>query len=110
MTDQVAARDQRFKAAGSGVSIANVLAGYGTDRYSRDACRTPSTTSIKSTRPRSSCAARKNLTCRCSLNTEQMPPALKSLSVPTQLVTYPGQFHGVTTPSYIKDRYVRYLS
>ena len=44
------------------------------------------------------------------LNTEQMYQALKSLNVPTQLVIYPGQFHGVTTPSYVKDRYARYLS
>ena len=36
MTDQVIARDQRFKAAVSGASIANVLAGYGTDQYIRD--------------------------------------------------------------------------
>ena len=31
---------------------------------------------------------------------EQMYQALRSLGVDTQLVIYPGQFHGMTTPSY----------
>ena len=29
-------------------------------------------------------------------------------AVPTQLVVYPGQFHGITRPSYQKDRMERY--
>jgi dipeptidyl aminopeptidase/acylaminoacyl peptidase len=41
---------------------------------------------------------------------EQMYQALKSLGVETQLVIYPGQFHGITTPSYVRDRYERYLA
>ncbi|HEY9014466.1 MAG TPA: S9 family peptidase, partial [Gemmatimonadales bacterium] len=36
LTDQVIARDQRFKAAISGAGIANALAGYGTDQYVRE--------------------------------------------------------------------------
>jgi len=40
---------------------------------------------------------------------EQMYQALKSLGRPTELVVYPGQFHGFTRPSYIKDRYERWL-
>ena len=35
---------------------------------------------------------------------EQMYQALKSLGVETQLVIYPGQFHGLTMPSYERDR------
>ena len=35
---------------------------------------------------------------------EQMYQALKSLGVDTQLVIYPGQFHGITTPTYKIDR------
>jgi dipeptidyl aminopeptidase/acylaminoacyl peptidase len=38
-----------------------------------------------------------------------MYQALKSLGVPTQLVVYPGQFHGITRPSFQRDRYERYL-
>ena len=40
---------------------------------------------------------------------EQMYQALKSLGVDTQLVIYPGQFHGITVPSYKIDREQRYL-
>ena len=40
---------------------------------------------------------------------EQMYQALRSLGVDTQLVIYPGQFHGMTMPSYMRDRMQRYL-
>lgn len=39
---------------------------------------------------------------------EQMYQALRSLGIDTQLVIYPGQFHGLTTPSYERDRLQRY--
>ena len=44
------------------------------------------------------------------LGGEQMYQALRSLGVPTELVVYPGQFHGFTRPSYIRDRYERWLA
>jgi len=44
-----------------------------------------------------------------SVGSEQMYQALKSLGVDTQLVIYPGQFHGITTPTYKIDRLQRYL-
>ena len=40
---------------------------------------------------------------------QQMYQALRSLGVETQLVIYPNEFHGITRPSYVKDRYQRYL-
>jgi len=40
---------------------------------------------------------------------EQMYQALRSLGVPTELVIYPGQFHGFTRPSFIRDRYQRWF-
>jgi len=40
---------------------------------------------------------------------EQMYQALKSLNVPAELVVYPGQFHGFTRPSFIRDRYQRWF-
>jgi dipeptidyl aminopeptidase/acylaminoacyl peptidase len=40
---------------------------------------------------------------------EQMYQALKSNGVETELVIYPGQFHGLTIPSYERDRLQRYL-
>ena len=41
---------------------------------------------------------------------EQMYEALRTLGVETELVIYPGQFHGITMPSYRRDRYERYLA
>ncbi|MCC7125363.1 MAG: S9 family peptidase, partial [Acidobacteria bacterium] len=41
---------------------------------------------------------------------EQMYQALRSLGVPTELVIYPGQFHGLTMPSYERDRLQRYVA
>jgi dipeptidyl aminopeptidase/acylaminoacyl peptidase len=125
MTDQVIARDQRFKAAVSGASIANVLAGYGTDQYIRDyetelgtpwkdadvymRVSYPFYHADRIKTPTLFVCGEKDFNVPL-LNTEQMYQALKSLNVPTQLVIYPGQFHGVTTPSYVKDRYARYLN
>ena len=40
---------------------------------------------------------------------EQMYQALRSLGIDTQLVIFPGQFHGLTVPSYQRDRLERYL-
>jgi len=41
---------------------------------------------------------------------EQMYQALRSLGVDTRLVIYPGQFHGLTIPSYQRDRLERYVA
>jgi len=43
------------------------------------------------------------------MGSEQLYQALKRLGVPTQLVVYPGEFHGFSRPSFIVDRYQRYL-
>lgn len=43
------------------------------------------------------------------IGAEQMYQALKSIGVPTELVIYPGQNHGIIVPSYLKDRYQRHL-
>jgi dipeptidyl aminopeptidase/acylaminoacyl peptidase len=39
---------------------------------------------------------------------EQMYQALRTQNIDTQLVIYPGQFHGLTIPSYERDRLQRY--
>ncbi len=41
---------------------------------------------------------------------EQMYQALKSVGTPAELVVYPGQFHGFTRPSFIRDRYQRWFN
>ena len=40
---------------------------------------------------------------------EQMYQALRSVGTPAELIVYPGQFHGFTRPSFIKDRYQRWF-
>jgi dipeptidyl aminopeptidase/acylaminoacyl peptidase len=41
---------------------------------------------------------------------EQMYEALRALNVPSELIVYPGQFHGFTRPSFIRDRYQRWFN
>ncbi len=40
---------------------------------------------------------------------EQMYQALKSVGTTAELIVYPGQFHGFTRPSFIRDRYQRWF-
>ena len=44
------------------------------------------------------------------INSEQLYLALKIRGIPTELVVYPDQFHGIDTPSYVQDLYERYLA
>ncbi len=44
------------------------------------------------------------------LNSEQMYQALRTQGIDTELVIYPGQFHGIRKPTYLKDRLERYLA
>ena len=41
---------------------------------------------------------------------EQMYQALRTLGVETQLVIYPNENHGISRPSYQRDRLERYLA
>ena len=43
------------------------------------------------------------------LYSEQMYQALKSRGIDSELIIYPGQFHGIRRPSFQRDRYQRYL-
>ncbi|MDH3492314.1 MAG: S9 family peptidase [Acidobacteriota bacterium] len=43
------------------------------------------------------------------LNSEQMYQAMKRLGRETQLVVYPGEFHGIRRPTFQKDRFERFL-
>jgi dipeptidyl aminopeptidase/acylaminoacyl peptidase len=44
------------------------------------------------------------------INSEHMYQAMKRLGRETQLVVYPDEHHGIRRPSFIKDRYERYLN
>ena len=124
LTNYLIASDTRFKAAVSGASIANILAGYGTDQYIRDyetELGTPWTNPgiwIKNSypfyhnerivTPTLFMAGDKDFNVPL-LNSEQMYQALKSRNVPSGLIIYPGQFHGLKRPSFLKDRMERWL-
>lgn len=124
-TNYLIASTGRFKAAVSGASISNVLAGYGTDEYIRDyenelgsPWQNPDAW-LRISYPFYHADRIKTPTLfLCGdadynvplLNSEQMYQALRTLKVPTQLVIYPGQYHGLTTPSYLLDRYHRWLA
>jgi dipeptidyl aminopeptidase/acylaminoacyl peptidase len=124
LTDQVIARDHRFKAAISGAGIANVLAGYGTDQYVReyeaelgtpwsntDAWLKVSYPFLHADRivtPTLFLCGENDFNVPL-LNSEQMYQALRSLGRETQLIIYPGEYHEIRKPSYQRDRLQRYL-
>lgn len=41
---------------------------------------------------------------------QEMYEALRSLGIPTGLIIYPNEFHGIQRPSFQRDRYERYLA
>jgi len=125
LTNYVIARTTRFKAATSGASISNILAGYGTDHYQYEyevELGLPWKTTdvwLKISDPFLHADRIKTPTLfLCGqndmnvplLNSEQMYQALRRLGVDTQLIIYPNQNHGIAKPSYQKDRYERYLA
>ncbi len=44
------------------------------------------------------------------LNSEQMYQAMKRLGRETQLVVYPDEFHGIERPTFLKDRFERFIA
>ncbi len=125
LTNYVIAQDGRFKAATSGASISNQLAGYGTDQYVREyeaelgvpwknleawlKVSFPFTKADRITTPTLFLCGDKDFNVPL-LNSEQMYQALRSLGRDTQLVIYPGEHHGISRPSFVRDRMERYLA
>jgi dipeptidyl aminopeptidase/acylaminoacyl peptidase len=125
LTNYTIATDGRFKAAISGAGSSNQISMYGTDMYitqyenelgppwknqdlwiklsypffHADRIRTPTLFM----------GGEKDFNVPL-LGGEQMYQALRSLGVDAELVVYPNQFHGITIPSYKKDRLERYLA
>ena len=124
LTNYVISKTTRFKAATSGASISNILAGYGTDHYQyeyeaelglpwkhADAYLKLSGPFLKADQiktPTLFLCGEDDMNVPL-LNTEQMYQAVRRLGIPTELVIYPGQNHGIRTPSYQKDRLERYV-
>ena len=124
LTDYTIATDGRFKAATSGAGSALQLSMYGVDEYitqyeneigppwkSQDLWIKISYPFFHADRiktPTLFLGGDKDFNVPL-VGGEQMYQALKSLGVDTELVIYPGQFHGITTPTYKIDRYQRYV-
>lgn len=125
LTNYVIAQDTRFKAACSGASTSNILAGYGTDQYIREyeaelgkpwtnpaawmKVSFPFLHADRIVTPTLFLCGDKDFNVPL-LNSEQMYQALRSLGRDTQLVIYPGEFHDINKPSYQRDRLERYLA
>ena len=124
-TNYTIATDPRFKAAISGAGAALWMSLYGLDQYIIqydqelgqpwknkvlwDKLSFPFYNADKIKTPTLFMGGEKDFNVPIA-GGEQMYQALKSLGVDTQLVIYPGQFHGLTIPSYERDRLQRYLN
>ncbi len=125
LTNQVIARDRRFKAAISGAGQGNALIGYGTDMYALEyelelgkpwanfeAWKRVSQPFLRADRivtPTLFVCGQEDWNVPV-INSEQMFQALKSLGRQTELVIYPGESHEIRRPSFVLDRMERYLA
>ena len=123
-TNYTIATDQRFKAAVSGAGSSLQLTMYGTDQYVRQyetelgvpwkhpdtwmKVSYPFLHADKIKTPTLFMASQNDFNVPVA-GAEQMYQALRSMGVPTELVIYPNQNHGLTVPSYIKDRFERHI-
>ena len=125
LTNYTIATDRRFRAAVSGAGSSLQMSMYGVDQYvvqyeneigfpwkSKDLWTRVSYPFFRADKIRTPtlflCGANDfNVPL---LGSEQMYQALRSLRLDTQLVIYPEQYHGLTVPSYQRDRLQRYLA
>jgi dipeptidyl aminopeptidase/acylaminoacyl peptidase len=124
LTNYSIATDTRFKAAASGAGSALQLSLYGHDQYINQyenelgvpwknldkylKLSYPLLKADKIKTPTLFLVGEKDFNVP-ALGSEQMYQALRSQNIPTGLIIYPGQFHGITTPSYQIDRFDRYV-
>ncbi len=131
LTDYTIGSSSRFAAAVSGAGMANPLGLYGADQYYMqynkelgDPWRNPELYlelaypllhADRIRTPTLFMGGDKDFNVPI-VGGEQMYLALRTLGVPTQLIVYPGQYHTLTRPTFLKDRvermaawYTRYL-
>jgi dipeptidyl aminopeptidase/acylaminoacyl peptidase len=125
LTDYTIATTNRFKAAISGAGSALQLSMYGSDQYiyqyenelgppwkSQDLwikLSYPFFHADRITTPTMFLGGDKDFNVPV-IGGEQMYEALRSLDVPTQMVVYPNQHHGLSLPSFNYDRLQRYVA
>jgi dipeptidyl aminopeptidase/acylaminoacyl peptidase len=124
LTDYTIATDPRFKAATSGAGSALQLSMYGVDEYIQQYVAElgqpwehpdlwiklsyPFFHAARISTPTLFLGGDKDFNVPV-IGGEQMYQALRVRNVPTELVIYPGQYHGLTRPSFKVDRLQRYL-
>jgi dipeptidyl aminopeptidase/acylaminoacyl peptidase len=124
LTDYVIASDARFRAAISGAGSGNQLSTYGVDEYVvqynaelgppwRDTAlwlkvSYPFVHADRIRTPTLFMGGEKDFNVPI-IGGEQMYQALRTLGIPTQLIVYPGEYHDLERPSFLVDRYRRYL-
>jgi dipeptidyl aminopeptidase/acylaminoacyl peptidase len=125
MTDYMIATDHRFKAATSGAGTGFTLGLYGVDQYviqydneigppwkaldTYVKMSYPFLHADRITTPTLFLGGERDFNVPLQ-GGQQMYQALKSLGVDTQLIIYPDQFHGLTRPSFLRDRLERYVA
>lgn len=127
LTNYLIASDNRFKAGTSGAGTSFTVSYYGSDQYiiqydneigppwepkSWETYQKVSYPFLNANRiktPTLFLGGERDFNVPIS-GSEQMYQALKSLGVETQLIIYPNEFHGLTRPSNVRDRYERYLA
>jgi dipeptidyl aminopeptidase/acylaminoacyl peptidase len=127
LTDYLIASDTRFKAGTSGAGTAFTVAFYGTDQYiiqydyeigppwnpkSWETYQKISYPFLHADRiktPTLFLGGERDFNVPVQ-GGQQMYQALRSLGIDTQLVIYPNENHGIQRPSYVRDRYERYLA
>ncbi|HYU34732.1 MAG TPA: S9 family peptidase [Thermoanaerobaculia bacterium] len=124
LTNYVMVKSQRFKAGISGASETNYLANYGTDHYQKEwegelglpwqntelwLRLSPFFQVEKIRTPMLLLCSGNDVNVPC-LNSEQLYQALRRLGRTTELVIYPGQGHSLNRPSFLEDRFERYLA
>lgn len=126
LTNYVITKTDRFKGAISGASEVLYIANYGHDHYqyvwerelglpwegnNRELWErlSPFNYLDRVTTPTLVMGGEKDWNVPI-LNSEQLYQVLRRRGVPTQLVVYPDQTHGISVPSYQKDRLLRYLA
>lgn len=123
LTDYVITKTDRFKGAVTGASEVLYAANYGHDIYqkvweaelglpweNREAWEriSPFNQIGNITTPTLIMGGKEDWNVPI-MNSEQLYQALKRRGIDTELVVYPGEFHGFRRPSFIRDRYERYL-
>jgi dipeptidyl aminopeptidase/acylaminoacyl peptidase len=127
LTDYLIASDTRFKAATSGAGTAFTVAFYGTDQYiiqydneigppwepkawaTYQKLSYPFLHADRIKTPTLFLGGERDFNVPVQ-GSQQMYQALRSLGVDTQLIIYPNETHGISRPSYLRDRLERYLA